>query len=111
MRRPATAWSPGSRCSPRWSRRKAPASELLRQFEPLPQLLKNVRFNGGAEPLEADSVRKRIAAAEAELEGRGRLVIRKSGTEPLIRVMAEGDDPALVERLVDDICEAVQSAA
>jgi phosphoglucosamine mutase len=89
---------------------KAPASELLRQFEPLPQLLKNVRFNGGA-PLEADSVRKRIAAAEAQLEGRGRLVIRKSGTEPLIRVMAEGDDPALVERLVDDICDAVQSAA
>src|SRR5690348_1368939 len=87
-----------------------PASELLRQFEPLPQLLKNVRFNGGA-PLEADSVRKRIAAAEAELEGRGRLVIRKSGTEPLIRVMAEGDDPALVQRVVDDICEAVQSAA
>jgi phosphoglucosamine mutase len=86
------------------------ASELLRQFEPLPQLLKNVRFNGGA-PLEADSVRQRIAAAEAELEGRGRLVIRKSGTEPLIRVMAEGDDPALVQRVVDDICEAVQSAA
>jgi phosphoglucosamine mutase len=90
---------------------KAPASTLLRQFEPLPQLLKNVRFNGGAEPLESDRVRKRIAAAEAELEGRGRLVIRKSGTEPLIRVMAEGDDPALVERLVDDICEAVRSAA
>jgi phosphoglucosamine mutase len=90
---------------------KAPASELLRQFEPLPQLLKNVRFNGRAEPLENDLVRKRIAAAEAELEGRGRLVIRKSGTEPLIRVMAEGDDPALVERLVDDICEAVQAAA
>jgi phosphoglucosamine mutase len=90
---------------------KAPASELLRQFEPLPQLLKNVRFNGGTEPLEADSVRKRIAAAESELEGRGRLVIRKSGTEPLIRVMAEGDDPALVARLVDDICQAVQSAA
>src|SRR5260221_4194837 len=75
---------------------KTPASELLRQFEPLPQLLKNVRFNGRAEPLENDSVRKRIAAAEAQLEGRGRLVIRKSGTEPLIRVMAEGDDPALV---------------
>jgi len=88
----------------------APASELLQQFEPLPQLLKNVRFSGGA-PLEADSVRKRIAAAEAELEGKGRLVIRKSGTEPLIRVMAEGDDPALVQRVVDDICEAVQSAA
>jgi len=90
---------------------KKPASETLRQFEPLPQLLKNVRFNGGAEPLEADSVRKRIAAAEAELEGKGRLLIRKSGTEPLIRVMAEGDDPKLVERVVDDICEAVQSAA
>jgi phosphoglucosamine mutase len=90
---------------------KAPASALLNQFEPLPQLLKNVRFNGGKEPLESDSVRKRIAAAEAELEGKGRLVIRKSGTEPLIRVMAEGDDPALVERLVDDICEAVQTAA
>ena len=88
-----------------------PASTLLRQFEPMPQLLKNVRFNGGAAPLEADNVRKSIAAAEAELEGRGRLVIRKSGTEPLIRVMAEGDDPQLVERLVDDICAAVQSAA
>jgi phosphoglucosamine mutase len=90
---------------------KRPASELLRQFEPLPQMLKNVRFNGSVEPLEADSVRKRIAAAEAELEGKGRLLIRKSGTEPLIRVMAEGDDPALVERLVDDICEAVRAAA
>jgi phosphoglucosamine mutase len=87
-----------------------PASTLLRQFEPLPQLLKNVRFNGGA-PLETDSVRKRIAAAEAELAGRGRLVIRKSGTEPLIRVMAEGDDLTLVERVVDDICEAVQASA
>src|SRR5881398_2570188 len=88
----------------------APASDLLSQFEPLPQLLRNVRFNGGA-PLETDKVRQRIAAAEAELEGRGRLVIRKSGTEPLIRVMAEGDDQALVERVVDDICEAVRAAA
>jgi len=87
-----------------------PASELLSQFEPVPQLLKNVRFNGGA-PLENASVKSSIAAAEAELEGRGRLVIRKSGTEPLIRVMAEGDDPAMVERLVDGICAAVQTAA
>ena len=87
-----------------------PASEVLNQFEPLPQLLKNVRFNGGA-PLDDDGVKARIAAAESELGGRGRLVIRKSGTEPLIRVMAEGDDPALVERLVDDICDAVQAAA
>jgi len=87
-----------------------PASELLCQFEPVPQLLKNVRFNGGA-PLENDGVKSRIAEAQAELNGKGRLVIRKSGTEPLIRVMAEGDDLAVVERLVDDICEAVQSAA
>src|SRR3954451_13577466 len=90
---------------------KAPASQLLRQFEPLPQLRNTVRFNGGGEPLEVASVRKRIVAAEAELEGRGRLVIRKSGTEPLIRVMAEGEDLAQVQRVVDDICEAVQSAA
>jgi phosphoglucosamine mutase len=87
-----------------------PASQALRQFEPLPQLLKNVRFNGGA-PLEHKIVKQRIADAERELEGRGRLLIRKSGTVPLIRVMAVGDDPALVERLVDDICEAVQAAA
>jgi phosphoglucosamine mutase len=86
-----------------------PASEVLRQFEPVPQLLKNVRFNGGA-PLDSEVVRKRIATAEAELNGKGRLVIRKSGTEPLIRVMAEGDDPEMVERLVDDICEAVAAA-
>ena len=87
-----------------------PASQVLRQFEPLPQLLKNVRFNGGA-PLDDEAVKKRIADAERELEGHGRLVIRKSGTEPLIRIMAEGDDPAVVERVVDDICEAVQAAA
>jgi len=87
-----------------------PASELLSQFEPVPQLLKNVRFNGGA-PLEDRAVKARIAAAEAELDGRGRLVIRKSGTEPLVRVMAEGDDMALVERIVDDICEAVRGTA
>jgi phosphoglucosamine mutase len=86
------------------------ASEILNQFEPVPQLLKNVRFERGA-PLETEAVKTRIAAAESELDGRGRLVIRKSGTEPLIRVMAEGDDPELVERLVDSICEAVQSAA
>ncbi|MEO5612732.1 MAG: phosphoglucosamine mutase [Sphingomicrobium sp.] len=86
-----------------------PASELLNQFEAVPQLLKNVRFSGGA-PLDTNAVKARIAAAEKELKGHGRLVIRKSGTEPLIRVMAEGDDPAQIERLVDDICEAVASA-
>jgi phosphoglucosamine mutase len=87
-----------------------PASALLAQFEPLPQILKNVRFNGG-EPLEGEAVQGAIASAESALKGRGRLLIRKSGTEPLIRVMAEGDDPAMVERVVDDICAAVASAA
>ena len=86
-----------------------PASDMLNQFEPVPQLLKNVRYEKGA-PLNDDGVKARIAAAKSELEGRGRLIIRKSGTEPLIRVMAEGDDAAQVERLVDDICAAVQSA-
>jgi len=89
---------------------KRPASEILRQFEPLPQLLKNVRFNGG-KPLEAKAVQESIAAAEEQLKGRGRLLVRPSGTEPLIRVMAEGDDSALVEQLVDKICEAVQSVS
>jgi len=85
------------------------ASELLHQFDPLPQLLKNVRFQGGA-PLESGSVKAAIADAESRLSGNGRLVIRKSGTEPLIRVMAEGEDAALVERVVDQICEAVKAA-
>ncbi len=85
------------------------ASELLNQFEPVPQLLKNVRYEKG-EPLDDTAVIKRIAAAEAQLNGRGRLVIRKSGTEPLIRVMAEGDDMAEVESIVDDICAAVAAA-
>ena len=86
-----------------------PASELLHMFEPVPQLLKNVRFNGGA-PLDQEKVKAVIAGAESELGDRGRLVIRKSGTEPLIRVMAEGDDAEMVERLVDRICEAVAAA-
>jgi phosphoglucosamine mutase len=87
-----------------------PASELLRLFEPLPQLLKNVRFSGG-QPLETSPVKAAIADAEARLSGTGRLVIRKSGTEPLIRVMAEGEDEKLVEDVVDQICEAVKAAA
>jgi phosphoglucosamine mutase len=86
-----------------------PASELLRQFEPVPQLLRNVRFDGG-DPLAADSVTKAIKAAERRLGKSGRLVIRKSGTEPLIRVMAEGDDAAQVEQAVASVCEAVASA-
>ncbi len=86
------------------------ASEVLHQFEPVPQLLKNVRFSGG-KPLEADSVKRVIAEAEAELDGSGRLVIRPSGTEPVIRVMAEGDDAGQVQAVVDRICEAVKEAA
>jgi phosphoglucosamine mutase len=87
-----------------------PASELLHQFDPLPQLLKNVRFAGG-EPLKDAKVIAAIADAEARLDGTGRLVIRKSGTEPLIRVMAEGEDKKLVETMVDQICDAVRKAA
>ena len=86
-----------------------PASELLRQFEPLPQLLKNVRFESG-QPLEAASVKAAVADGEARLIGTGRLLIRKSGTEPLIRVMAEGEDEALVNEVVASICEAVRAA-
>jgi phosphoglucosamine mutase len=86
------------------------ASELLHQFDPVPQLLKNVRYSGGA-PLEDPSVKAVLAHAEAELAGKGRLVIRASGTEPVIRVMAEGDDAAQVERVVDAICDAVGAAA
>ena len=87
-----------------------PASALLHLFDPVPQLLKNVRCTGG-KPLEDAHVKAAIADAEAELAGRGRLVIRASGTEPLIRVMAEGDDAAQVDRVVDGVCEAVRAAA
>ena len=91
-------------------RASAPASEVLRRFEPLPQLLKNVRFKGGR-PLDDAAVKAVIAGAEDELSGSGRLVIRPSGTEPVIRVMAEGDDAGQVERVVDRICDAVRQAA
>jgi phosphoglucosamine mutase len=90
-------------------RKDIPSSELLHLFDPVPQLLKNVRFSGG-KPLEAASVKRVIAEAEAELNDTGRLVIRPSGTEPVIRVMAEGDDAAQVTRVVDAICDAVKAA-
>jgi phosphoglucosamine mutase len=86
------------------------ASELLHMFDPVPQLLKNVRFSGG-KPLDDVRVQAAIADAEAELNGRGRLVIRPSGTEPLIRVMAEGDDERQVQAVVERICAAVAEAA
>ena len=87
-----------------------PASELLHLFDPVPQLLRNVRFAGG-KPLDDARVQAVIAAAEAQLAGRGRLVIRPSGTEPVIRVMAEGDDAGEVEAVVTAICAAVHEAA
>lgn len=86
-----------------------PASELLHLFDPVPQLLKNVRYAGG-QPLENEKVKAVIAEAEKELEGVGRLVIRASGTEPLIRVMAEGDNADQVTTVVDRICDAVEQA-
>ena len=82
-----------------------PASEVLHLFDPLPQMLKSVRFTG--KPLENDRVKAVIADGEARLNGTGRLLIRKSGTEPVIRVMAEGEDKLLVKAVVEDICAAV----
>ena len=86
------------------------ASELLHLFDPVPQLLRNVRFAGG-KPLDDARVKAVIAEAEAQLDGRGRLVIRPSGTEPVIRVMAEGDDAGEVDSVVAAICDAVAEAA
>lgn len=89
----------------------AKASELVTQFDTVPQMLKNVRYAAGREPLADDRVRQVIAAAEARLAGQGRVLIRKSGTEPLIRVMAEAEDAALLARTVDEIVEAVATVA
>lgn len=87
------------------------ASELVRQFTPVPQMLKNVRYKAGADPLSAEAVRAEIAAAEARLAQSGRVLIRKSGTEPLIRVMAEAEDEAVLREVVDGIVAAVEKAA
>ncbi len=81
------------------------------RFEPVPQVLRNVRFAGG-KPLEhSAAVARAIAEATARLGDRGRLLVRPSGTEPVIRVMGEADDQALVDALVSDVCEAVAGAA
>ena len=87
-----------------------PASELLSVFKPAPQVLKNVRYTPGAKPLEQVSVKDAIADAEAKLRGKGRLLVRASGTEPVIRVMAEGE-LKLVNTLVDEICAVVADAS
>ena len=85
------------------------ASDLANVFEPVPQLLKNICFAPGDRPLEAEPVQKTIAAMETKLAGQGRLLIRKSGTEPLIRVMAECTEPALLEQVVDEVVGAVEA--
>lgn len=86
------------------------SSELLHQFDPVPQLLKNVRYGDGKTPLETALVKEAIVQAEADLAGAGRLLIRKSGTEPLVRVMAEHEDAALMERAVDRVVAAVEDS-
>ena len=124
--RTASMWvanSPGISCCPISARRATalwrrlqvlacvqrtgkPVSEVCHKFEPVPQLLKNVRFAGGS-PLENKAVKDAIAAAESELAKHGRLVIRPSGTEPLIRVMAEGDDRQQIERIVNELAGVI----
>ncbi len=92
------------------ARTGAAASTLVRQFETVPQMLKNVRFAAGKKPLEVEAVQAVIAANEARISGRGRILIRKSGTEPLIRVMAECEDAGLLTEVVGDIVAAVEAA-
>ncbi|WP_312526818.1 phosphoglucosamine mutase [Paracoccus sp. (in: a-proteobacteria)] len=87
------------------------ASELVHQFQPVPQLLKNVRYAQGADPLSHQSVQQEIADAEKRLAGSGRVLIRKSGTEPLIRVMAEAEDEIILREVVNGIVAAVERAA
>lgn len=87
------------------------ASDLVTQFTPVPQMLKNVRYAAGADPLAVDAVQAEIARAEARLNGSGRVLIRKSGTEPLIRVMAEAEDEIVLREVVDGIVAAVEKAA
>lgn len=87
-----------------------PASSLIRQFETVPQLLKNVRFEAGKQPLEAEAVQAAIKANTDRIQGKGRILIRKSGTEPLIRVMAECEDEAMLRAVVDEIVGAVEAA-
>jgi phosphoglucosamine mutase len=87
-----------------------PTSEVARLFKPLPQLLKNVRYNG-VQPLDDQAVQGVIRDVETRLGSRGRLLIRKSGTEPVIRVMAEGEDKAEIGRAVDEIVRAIARVA
>ncbi|MFG1301051.1 phosphoglucosamine mutase [Xanthobacter sp. V3C-3] len=92
------------------ARQGRPVSEVCHRFDPLPQILKNVRYRSGR-PLEDEAVKSVIADAERRLANHGRLLIRPSGTEPVIRVMGEGDDRDLVENVVDDVIDVLQKVA
>jgi len=87
-----------------------PVSEVCHRFDPLPQILKNIRTRGGA-PLEDPKVVTAIEGGRQRLGDGGRLIIRPSGTEPVIRVMGEGDDRKTVETVVDSVIEAIGAAA
>ena len=87
-----------------------PVSQVCHRFDPLPQVLRNVRYKSG-KPLDDADVKSAIDAGEKRLNGHGRLLIRPSGTEPVIRVMAEGDDRIMVEEIVDEIVHALGQAA
>src|SRR5580692_2934880 len=91
-------------------KKNKPVSQVCHRFEPLPQILRNVRYRSG-KPLEHDKVRSAIADAESRLNGHGRLVVRPSGTEPVIRIMGEGDDKIMVEEVVDGIVDALTAHA
>lgn len=86
------------------------ASALARQFDPVPQMLRNVRYGFGQTPMESRSVKAAVAEAEGRLNGRGRLLIRKSGTEPLVRVMAECEDAALLAEIVGGLVAEIEAA-
>jgi phosphoglucosamine mutase len=88
-----------------------PVSEICNRFEPLPQILKNVRYKNGGQPLDNAGVQKAIDDGKSKLGKAGRLVIRPSGTEPVIRVMAEGEDEVLVKTVVSDIVHALSDVA
>jgi phosphoglucosamine mutase len=87
-----------------------PASEATSLYEPLPQILENIRFRNGA-PLEDARVKSQIDEGTARLNGKGRIVIRKSGTEPVIRIMAEGEDARELREIVRSIASSVRDAA
>ena len=110
--RPAMASSPRCRCL-RSSRSSTNRFQVVcHRFDPLPQVTKNVRYRRGEEgPTEDAKVCAAIAGAEQRLNGYGRLIVRPSGTEPVIRVTAEGDDPDLIEEVVDSIVDALNEVA